>query len=747
MGGTPAPSPKPPAANARVVLRFRPLSHAELNGANGGRTVIQSLDNKSVVVQGGEREPHPFTFDGVFPTNSSQVGVYDNIGRPIVQAFTQGYNGCLLAYGQTGSGKTHTMMGPDELLEILATGGAEDLSEEESRELEESAGIVPRVVQDLFHIIESERPPPGQRPAEYQLEASCVEIYREQVKDLLDPRPEKCDLKIINGAGGAPEVKGLTHRQVQSSQDLIAIMQVGMSARRVASTAMNERSSRSHFIFMLKLSREDPNAGTHTQSVLYLCDLAGSEMVGKTNVTGEQLREAGSINTSLTTLGLVINKLTDKTSTHIPYRDSRLTRLLENALGGNSNTALLITCSPSPDNFSETLSTLRFGMRAKTIQQTAKVNVERSMEEMKRHCDRLERELAGCARLLGEFRGYATAGAIGNTRRARGQDLVGGLVHRSLGLAPPDAASGGDPKFLASTSPLSARSTGSAAAVASASAAGAAAASSGGGGNRDPSGGGDEDVGVGVDGEEAGDSDDDDDEGGEGGDGEDEDEDDEDEEDDEAQKRMEMMLLRLKSSLQAEKASKEALVAKDVEIEDLQQRLKTASSDEVSILHQQLEDRDIYIRTLQAQLEEKMASLAALSPPTGGHNMRSRLLGGGGVMGGGGTPPSPPPQSPWPPSWGTPPRTWTLRPPAVASRPPSPQGGEGVARGASPRRPSWAPCSRASRASRRGSSTRPARPTLGRAGGRPGGAPPPPPPPLAWLPLLPPLALSWMAPR
>jgi len=359
---------------------------------------------------------------------------------------------------------------------------------------------------------------------------------------------------------------------------------------------------------MLKLCRDDPSAGTHTESVLYLCDLAGSEMVGKTYVTGEQLREAGSINLSLTTLGLVINKLTDKSATHIPYRDSRLTRLLENALGGNSNTALLITCSPSPDNFSETLSTLRFGSRAKSIQQTARVNVERSLDELKRHCERLEKEVGACGRILGELRCYALAGVVVNSKKAKGGvDVVGSLVQRSLTAAPPDVSKGGDPKY----------DTHSGKAVW--------------GGNAH------------VDDEntqhtsldtprqpplhtakanvEVGRVEDEEDE-----EEEDEEEDDEEDEEEESQKRMEMMLLRLKSSLQSEKASKEALAVKELELEELQKRLKSAKEgslpDALADLQRKLEDRDIYIATLH----ERIGGVPASHSPAG---LRTKILGGG----------------------------------------------------------------------------------------------------------------------
>jgi hypothetical protein len=386
-----------------VCLRFRPLSAAER--AQGETTTILSLDERSCVIQGGEdREPKSYTFDAVFPTYASQCDVYAAIGRPIIVNFVAGYNGCLFAYGQTGSGKTHTMMGPDSLMEGLTAAETGSLSAEEMQDLEESMGILPRAVRDIFDIISADAAPPGGAPREYSLEASCVEIYREKVKDLLDLRPEKADLAIGVGAGGQPELKGASRRGVSSPQELMAVMQESAQARRVGATLMNERSSRSHSIFMLRLVRDDPNNGTRAVSVLYLCDLAGSEMVGKTNVAGEALREAGFINQSLSTLGLVINKLTDRTSAHIPYRDSKLTHLLQNALGGNSKTALLISASPSPMNYAETVSTLRFGLSAKTIQQVAKVNVEMSPQELKLHAGRLEAALGAAAAVLGELR-------------------------------------------------------------------------------------------------------------------------------------------------------------------------------------------------------------------------------------------------------------------------------------------------------------------------------------------------------
>jgi kinesin family protein 5 len=395
-----------------VAARFRPLNTLEIR--NGGRCAVSSQTETTVqmteradtrvakgLVDASLTTDRSFTFDRVFSTLSTQEQVYNDVGRPITDAFMSGFNGCLLAYGQTGSGKTHTMMGPSELLDRLSgqqrPSDSCDEDDEDVRELVANAGITPRVIFNIFETIEKS-------PAEmqYTLEVTMVEIYMEKVRDLLDPSPEKANLNIMT-IDGLPVIVGVTKQHIGSPTELFSLIKRGNEARVVASTAMNDVSSRSHAISTLKLTTLDERAGTRTHSVLHLCDLAGSESVGKTNVGGLQLAEAGMINKSLSTLGLVINKLTDAkkgADHHIPYSSSMLTRILRTSLGGNSKTALILTCSPAEFNAPETLSTLRFGLRAKTIKQTAVLNVERSPAELRRALNALEPRHAAAATAL-----------------------------------------------------------------------------------------------------------------------------------------------------------------------------------------------------------------------------------------------------------------------------------------------------------------------------------------------------------
>jgi kinesin family protein 5 len=216
---------------------------------------------------------------------------------------------------------------------------------------------------------------------EFSVVVSFVEIYQEKVRDLLDV--SKDDLKLgehgLNGT--SVYVKDVTAFAVLSEEEVFDIMRQGAANRAVAATGMNAGSSRSHSIFSITVTQEDTTTHNKLSGKLMLVDLAGSEQVSKTGVSGQQLEELKRINRSLSALGQVINSLTDGKSTHVPYRDSKLTRLLQDCLGGNSKTSLVILCSPSSYNEMETLSTLRFGKRAKSIKNQPLVNLERGPAE------------------------------------------------------------------------------------------------------------------------------------------------------------------------------------------------------------------------------------------------------------------------------------------------------------------------------------------------------------------------------
>ena len=268
-----------------------------------------------------------------------------------------GYNGTVFAYGQTGAGKSYTMMGSDI-------------------DNEESKGIIPRIVEQIFTSILAS---PGN--IEYTVRVSYMEIYMERIRDLLQPSND--NLPVHEEKSRGVYVKGLLEIYVSSVQEVYEVMRRGGTARATAATNMNQESSRSHSIFVITITQKNVETGSAKSGQLFLVDLAGSEKVGKTGASGQTLEEAKKINKSLSALGMVINSLTDGKSTHIPYRDSKLTRILQESLGGNSRTTLIVNCSPSSYNGEETLGTLRFGVRAKAIKNKAKINAELSPAELK----------------------------------------------------------------------------------------------------------------------------------------------------------------------------------------------------------------------------------------------------------------------------------------------------------------------------------------------------------------------------
>ncbi|THW94753.1 kinesin-domain-containing protein [Aureobasidium pullulans] len=298
-----------------------------------------------------------FTFDRVFDMACRQSDVFDFSIRPTVDDILNGYNGTVFAYGQTGAGKSYTMMGSDI--------GSPD-----------HKGVIPRITEQIFASIMA-----SESNIEYTVRVSYMEIYMERIRDLLVPQND--NLPIHEEKNRGVYVKGLMEVYVSSVDEVYQILERGGMSRAVAATNMNQESSRSHSIFVITVGQKNVETGSVKSGQLFLVDLAGSEKVGKTGASGQTLEEAKKINKSLSALGMVINALTDGKSSHVPYRDSKLTRILQESLGGNSRTTLIINCSPSSFNDSETVSTLRFGMRAKSIKNKAKVNQELSPAELK----------------------------------------------------------------------------------------------------------------------------------------------------------------------------------------------------------------------------------------------------------------------------------------------------------------------------------------------------------------------------
>lgn len=311
-----------------------------------------------------------FTFDRVFDEDASQNDIFEVVGAPIIEACLEGYNGTIFAYGQTGSGKTFTMQGPDDVLDM------------ETHTLTPQTlllrGLVPRVFDYLFDNVVAK----NQRNAvEHTFACSFLEIYNERVYDLLDGKSAKdaAGLQLRENGRKGVHVEGLIESVVTNSKKAAELMTIGAQNRRVGQTSMNRESSRSHSVFILQLqSKEQSPEGTKIRTSRFnLVDLAGSERQRSTDAAGDRLKEAGNINKSLSALGNVILGLSEQSvgkHRHVHYRDSKLTFLLKDSLGGNSKTFMIATISPAEDSAFETLSTLKFAQRAKMIQNSAVIN-------------------------------------------------------------------------------------------------------------------------------------------------------------------------------------------------------------------------------------------------------------------------------------------------------------------------------------------------------------------------------------
>ncbi|XP_032094613.1 LOW QUALITY PROTEIN: kinesin-like protein KIFC1 [Thamnophis elegans] len=338
--------------NIRVFCRVRPLLASERQAQKAASHLRFPADNNKGLVLSRAEESHvgrerkedinyDFTFDRVFPPSSSQESVFEEISL-LVQSALDGYHVCIFAYGQTGSGKTYTMEGPED-------------------QNPETAGMIPRAVQQIF-AASREMETKGWK---YQFTASFLEIYNESLRDLLVLRPEQngeLEIRRVSQLTEELHVPNLSCVSVSSQEEVLRLLHTARAHRSVARTSLNERSSRSHSLFQLRLEGTNAKRGLHTSSVLSLVDLAGSERLDKSLSMGERLKETQAINTSLSTLGLVITALSNKEA-HIPYRNSKLTYLLQNSLGGSSKMLMFVNISPLEENLGESLNSLRFARK------------------------------------------------------------------------------------------------------------------------------------------------------------------------------------------------------------------------------------------------------------------------------------------------------------------------------------------------------------------------------------------------
>ncbi|ETM42823.1 hypothetical protein L914_11596 [Phytophthora nicotianae] len=350
----------------KVVVRCRPLFGKELVE---GRKSIITLDQAAALISlkcPDNGQIKSFTFDSVYDENTSQRQFYDESGYPLVESIFDGYNGTIFAYGQTGCGKTHTMQGKDSPPELR--------------------GVIPLSFDHIFDTINADT------TREYMVRASYLEIYNEDIRDLLnDDAKKKLDLK--ESADGTVYVKDLTEIVVRDVESMNNVMSRGFKNRTVGATLMNEGSSRSHSIFTVVVETSETIGGQdHFKAgKLNLVDLAGSERQSKTGATGNRLKEGCKINLSLSALGNVISALVDGKGKHIPYRDSKLTRLLQDSLGGNTKTLMVAAVSPADYNYDETLSTLRYANRAKNIKNKPIVNEDPKDAKLREYKEEIER--------------------------------------------------------------------------------------------------------------------------------------------------------------------------------------------------------------------------------------------------------------------------------------------------------------------------------------------------------------------
>ncbi|KAK5584427.1 hypothetical protein RB653_006038 [Dictyostelium firmibasis] len=354
--------PQPVSSNIRVVCRVRPLT--ELEKGKNEHSIVHFFDSNSISIRANGPQ---FTFDRIFGFGETQSQIFEDVAEPIVNDFLDGYHGTIIAYGQTASGKTFTMVGDPS-----------------------SHGIIPRVIESIFLGISKMREKDTSLSLAFCLKISALELYNEKLYDLYDS--SKSNLNIREHKQNGIYVEGISEIVISSIEDAYHFLNISNNNRAIAATKMSAASSRSHSVLMIELSQQNLSMESSKISKLFLVDLAGSERAHKTGAEGDRMQEAKNINLSLSALGKVINALTCG-APYVPYRDSKLTRVLQDSLGGNSKTSLIINCSPSNNNEHETITTLQFGTRAKTIKNQPKINKKITYHELELFIIKLAKDL------------------------------------------------------------------------------------------------------------------------------------------------------------------------------------------------------------------------------------------------------------------------------------------------------------------------------------------------------------------
>uniref|UniRef100_A0A8B9K5I3 Kinesin-like protein n=1 Tax=Astyanax mexicanus TaxID=7994 RepID=A0A8B9K5I3_ASTMX len=366
----------------KVYVRVRPLTHGTGLTTDGDPSLCLTVTSPHTVRLHSKPEPRTFTYDHVADMNTTQESVFSSVAKNIVESCMNGYNGTIFAYGQTGSGKTFTMLGPNELNDF-----SDDLR-----------GVIPRSFEYLFFLINREVEKSSGAKS-FLCKCSFIEIYNEQIFDLLDSASASLFLREDIKKGVF--VEGAVEKYAASAAEAYQVLSMGWRNRRVASTSMNRESSRSHAVFTMTLESKESGQGVVNirTSQLNLVDLAGSERQRDTQAEGSRLKEASSINRSLMCLGQVIMALMDVSngrSRHICYRDSKLTFLLRDSLGGNAKTYIIANVHPGSKCFGETLSTLQFAQRAKLIKNKAMINedTQGNVKQLQAEVKKLKEQLA-----------------------------------------------------------------------------------------------------------------------------------------------------------------------------------------------------------------------------------------------------------------------------------------------------------------------------------------------------------------